>query len=644
MSDVARVDARADLAETATPPKGLSMRSRLPRGHLIALVAILLVGFVRGLFWVVTAEVWYPIDEAQHYAYVQSLAEGDGIPVVGKDRVSVEVLDMMRRSDTSVLKSSPIPIDADDPNWGVAREQYEGVQPPLYYALLVPVYWASRPLGVLPSVFALRLASLVFALLAVPLTYLLARELFPRIPVVWLASSAVLVLVHGFNFEPAVIGNDAMLIPASIAPLVVVARVWTRGLTSKSAVYAGALLGLALLVKSTAFPAAALAAWVILAMVVSGRERMSTAIRWGLVFAGTALVMLLPWFIWNLRTYGALTGSEAVDRLTGALQAHLPFGFDTVRWHFAKVRHGYWDLERTPRGIAQYGVLLEAWAIASLVAGLIACRQRRDRDDAARLVWLGASFLLTFAAFYALISIVFGESVSVVGRHLYVALAPTCVLMAAGFVIALGPRRAMVVLLAMAALALSREQASIEKYLRDAYGRFVIAAELIPRVEQLWNDQFVPAAKVRIDPPCSTPLVGFLLQGRPPRRLAVNADGVESMARRLDTAEGVTLYAMKPPASRPFEVTFPSRVSIGSSHHERSRSLSFPGLPSDPAVQVYCRARDPFGERFAQRYPPQHPYIPLSYGRALAWGTVWAWLLRLAFCAMLVGVIRKRRV
>ena len=51
--------------------------------------------------------------------------------------------------------------------WGMDRQQYEAVQPPLYYIAVAPVYWVAHPFGIAAAVFALRTASVLLALLAI---------------------------------------------------------------------------------------------------------------------------------------------------------------------------------------------------------------------------------------------------------------------------------------------------------------------------------------------------------------------------------------------------------------------------------------------------------------------------------------------
>ncbi|HVE90857.1 MAG TPA: hypothetical protein VNE62_00950 [Actinomycetota bacterium] len=169
------------------------------------LAGVFLVAATRGTFWVMTIDVWSRLDEAQHFAYVESLAKGEGVPRVGQDRVSEDVLLIARSSGTSGHRTLPLESDPRDPRWGAFREQYEGIQGPVYYAALVLPYRAFRPLGPLAAVYAVRFASLLLALLTIPLVYLIARLLFPRHEWAWPASAAVLLAVPAFTSAPAAV-------------------------------------------------------------------------------------------------------------------------------------------------------------------------------------------------------------------------------------------------------------------------------------------------------------------------------------------------------------------------------------------------------------------------------------------------------
>lgn len=69
----------------------MNVNARGQRWHKWALLLLCVVGLIRGLYWVGTLAFWNHIDEMQHFGYVESLATGDGMPVVGHDLLSDEV-------------------------------------------------------------------------------------------------------------------------------------------------------------------------------------------------------------------------------------------------------------------------------------------------------------------------------------------------------------------------------------------------------------------------------------------------------------------------------------------------------------------------------------------------------------------------
>src|SRR5450759_2805706 len=141
--------------------------------HIWLLSLILAIGFVRGMYWVATMEVWSRVDEAQHYGYVESLAQGHGMPEVGKDKLQLDARGVAKASPTIGFRSFGLYTVSEDSDWGVYGNLYEGggYQGPLYYALLVPVYWVAHPLGIIRTIYALRLATLLILLTSIPLLW-----------------------------------------------------------------------------------------------------------------------------------------------------------------------------------------------------------------------------------------------------------------------------------------------------------------------------------------------------------------------------------------------------------------------------------------------------------------------------------------
>ena len=165
-------------------PAPLVGRQRLV--HRLVLALILAFGLAKGGYWAVTTQVWNPVDEAQHVGYVESIATGHGIPTVGQDLLSDDIMASLKASPTSEFRSHTFRPDNTDPKWSSTRAQYEAVHGPIYYALMAGPYWVGHPWGITGSLLAIRLGTVVLVLGAVPLTWLLARRLFPRRPAAWL--------------------------------------------------------------------------------------------------------------------------------------------------------------------------------------------------------------------------------------------------------------------------------------------------------------------------------------------------------------------------------------------------------------------------------------------------------------------------
>ena len=62
---------------------------------------ILAFGLATGGYWAITTQVWNPVDEVQHFGYVESIATGDGIPTVGRDLLSDDVMASLKGSTTT---------------------------------------------------------------------------------------------------------------------------------------------------------------------------------------------------------------------------------------------------------------------------------------------------------------------------------------------------------------------------------------------------------------------------------------------------------------------------------------------------------------------------------------------------------------
>ncbi len=209
---VARVtSSEAPAASPEAPPKP---RPRVPAPLASLLVAVLLVT----LTWAYVVPPWQAPDEDHHFAYVQTLGEGLGLPGdPGKSEQSTEQRLATSRSNaeqtaqvltTELEWSEPAyrRWQRDDGALGPrARRDGGGVNPastnpPLYYFALWPPYQIARVGDIFDRLYLGRAFSALFLLATVTFAWLLAGEIFgPRRPL-QLLTAAVTGLVPMMTF------------------------------------------------------------------------------------------------------------------------------------------------------------------------------------------------------------------------------------------------------------------------------------------------------------------------------------------------------------------------------------------------------------------------------------------------------------
>ena len=581
-----------------------------------------------------TVEVWNPIDEAQHYSYVESIATGNGLPVVGEDKLSSDILEIAKASPTQPFQSQGYLL-TEDFDWGAFGESYEGggVQGPVYYTLLVPAYWASHPFGETVSIYTLRMFSVVLSLLAVPLLWLLARRMFPDQPYVWLMAPALLVLIQGFNANVASINNDALVVPVCIAAMIPVTAAF-RGLQMNQAVFGGALLGMALLTKATATPLALYTGFVLLWLLVSRRESLTSVARWGLVYGAVAVAVVVPYLAWNLYEYGSLSASDQVNLITGPVQEDLPWSLDSLKMHFHNARAGFWDLQPLNLGThSDYVRLLQWSAVCIVLVGLAAAIWKRDRDGFMLLSWLGLAFPVAFIFKLATTYLLFDGLGTVVGRHMYVSIGLIALAISAGLVMAFGRRVGLGLFLALIGFALVSERELTNHYVDGTYTLGVLNNNLAPVIDQPVNEGLVMVDRVEVDTRCPAEALA-ITSVRPLASLNVTSERAQKTweAPHLGRVGVVDFYILPEPAPGPLTVR--PGVEVAYSPNRDHPLISAPGVDGDPVLRVYCSVDNAGEQRFEQLYPPLHPNF--SQMMLKAWPTIWYWI---GWAAVLAAVI-----
>ena len=271
-------------AGIAVDPAAPARRSGWAGG--IALL-IVLVCLAVGVLFALRTPDWQAPDEPAHVNYIAQLASDGTLPVI---EAADWDADAIRRLTTARF--------AGVTDQQIGQLRYEDHQPPLYYALLVPVYWLGDG-----NLQALRIASLIISIGTVVLAFAIVRLLYPTRPWLALATMALVAFVPQNLAIMSSVNNDAL------ANLVVAAILYTtlrHILRGGSVLWMALLLGIAVITKTTTYFTFALVlvavVWQSIAMMRSGR-------RGSLVFRLLAIALIvlpfaLLWWGRNLAVYG----------------------------------------------------------------------------------------------------------------------------------------------------------------------------------------------------------------------------------------------------------------------------------------------------------------------------------------------------
>ena len=253
----------------------------LPR---VLLAAIVTTYVAIGVLYAAFTPRWQVPDEPAHYSYIESLADGEGIPILEPGDYDQELL--------AELTSRRFPSELS-----VESLEYEDHQPPLYYLLATPIFLLFDGL-LLP----LRLVSVGLGAILLLVAFAVVRVVFPAHSGIALATTAFIAFLPQHVAMTAGVNNDVL------GELVVASTLWLLVLYVKRSTdrpwHVGLLLGAALLAKTTAY-------------ISLGTATLAVAIRWrrerwewrravgqlAWMFI-PALIVSAVWFTRNGLTYG----------------------------------------------------------------------------------------------------------------------------------------------------------------------------------------------------------------------------------------------------------------------------------------------------------------------------------------------------
>ena len=300
---------------SVTPIQGATVRATRPlRAHRMAsfasadvvFLAILLVFFViKQILLVYLIGPFLGHDEVDHFYYIQRLAAGHGLGVVGNVELPAYAQPYQRFVADYPLNS-------------------EVIQPPLYHFLLAQLDRLSA-LGTLASLYEFRLVSVLFGAMVVALSWLIARQIFPQDRAIPAGCAVFVALQPQFSFEAAIVNHDILIILLITLVCYLVFGGTASGFGWRRALVLGAVGAAGLWTKvnfGLILPVVAIG------LVLASWSRWQTALpdtrraigRGLVVNLGLAillpLVAILPWFVRNVHLYGDPTGASRLQEIS----------------------------------------------------------------------------------------------------------------------------------------------------------------------------------------------------------------------------------------------------------------------------------------------------------------------------------------
>ncbi len=212
----------------------LRMAKRLP------LFGILWAYLLLAALYAVNTPRWEIPDEPAHYNYVRIIAEQFALPVLQLGDYDQAYLE--------AIKARKFP-----PDMPVDGIRYESHQPPAYYVLAAPFYLAGETAAPDARLIGLRLYSALWGAVLLALIWRLAAQVFPDDAIVPLLAAGLAAFVPQHLAMAAGVNNDLLAEVVLAAAALSLVRILGRRSNPRAWLWAGVLVGLGLLTKTTAY-------------------------------------------------------------------------------------------------------------------------------------------------------------------------------------------------------------------------------------------------------------------------------------------------------------------------------------------------------------------------------------------------------
>jgi hypothetical protein len=316
-------ETRADASASSA-----GLREVLRRVPRVAWICAL-IAFLNAVSWAFIVPPFQGKDEADHFAYVETIVENGSLPENGKENATYSEAEniVLRAVDYPQVTHSP-----QNPDVLTAREHalmdralntraslrtsgeagIATAEPPLYYLIQTVPYLLARG-HILDQLQLMRLVGALFGAATALLTFLFIAEVLPGRRWAAVVAGLCVALQPLLAFMSGSVNPDAMLYPVCAAVFLCFARAFRRGLTLRLGLTIGALTAVGFLTK-LGFLGFAFGVFVGL-LVLAVRELRARGVRSLSAPAAAACIGIAPVAVYMLHnaltshpTYGIVSG------------------------------------------------------------------------------------------------------------------------------------------------------------------------------------------------------------------------------------------------------------------------------------------------------------------------------------------------
>lgn len=342
--------------------------SRVHRYMAVLLVLFLVKGFLISLIF----PPFSGHDEVAHYGYLDILATEHRPPIIPDldqwqadyadsgelpsfDQLPPGLYEYAGRFTTADWfgdQSSPLYAIKIDLNTNGTIEPdeyypsgwiYTGNHPPLYYLLMLPVWYLVHHLPLDQQIYFFRFAAIPFGMITVLMAYLTVRAIFPRDTFLHMLVPAFVAFQPQISYEAAMLNNDILAIMFSSVLIWQLSVGLRHRFPIRNCLLIGLAFGLAMISKSTSVTFVLLIGF---AMVVGiGPKHVREWVGKGLIAGIISGLILAPWFIYMMVMYGDPTALNRVSQL----QEWWNHGGGSI-WGMLSSKRFFWDRWRETWG------------------------------------------------------------------------------------------------------------------------------------------------------------------------------------------------------------------------------------------------------------------------------------------------------